>query len=71
MSKQYNLNQQPALLPDAMASATRMGRMDALAMVKKPTSIRAVSDRIALGCANGFATALKQAYNAGYWSASI
>jgi hypothetical protein len=34
-------------------------------------STRAIADVFAPGCANGFAEALKQAYNSGYWAGAL
>ncbi|MBZ2207132.1 hypothetical protein [Massilia soli] len=71
MTKLFNLNANPADFPDAMAKATRIGRMYAMERKRKISSVRAVSELVSPGCANGFATALKQACNAGHWSASL
>jgi hypothetical protein len=71
MTKLFNLNANPGDFPEAMAKATRIGCMHGMECRPKLASVRAVSDLVAPGCANGFATALKQAYNAGHWSASI
>lgn len=67
----YDLNKRPEDLPEAMARATRIGRMDAMECRPQLRATKAVTDRVAPGCAYGFANPLKQAYNAGYWSASI
>jgi hypothetical protein len=69
--KHYDFAARPDEFPEAMAAATRMGAMDVLALKPKATSVRDVSDRLAPGCARGYAEALKQAYNAGYWSGSL
>lgn len=71
MAKLFNLNANPGDLPDAMAKATRIGRMHGMECKAKMSSVRAVSDLVSPGCAYGFATALKQAYNAGYWSTTL
>ncbi|WP_298151100.1 hypothetical protein [Flavobacterium sp.] len=71
MTKLFNLNVNPGAFPDAMAKATRIGRLHGLECKRKLTRVRDVADLVAPGCANGFATALKQAYNAGHWSATI
>lgn len=71
MVKQFNLNTNPGDLPEAMARATRIGRLHGMECRPKLTRVRAVADLIAPGCAYGFANALKQAYNAGHWSAHI
>jgi hypothetical protein len=69
--RQFDLNRNPTTLPDAMAAATRRGQMDAMEMKPQVRSIRAIADVFAPGCANGFAKALKQAYNAGYWAGGL
>jgi hypothetical protein len=71
MAKLFDLNRNPGDFPDAMARATRIGRMHGMEQKPRMSSVRAVSDLIAPGCGYGFAVPLKQAYNAGYWSASI
>lgn len=71
MAKLFNLNANPGDLSEAMAKATRIGRLHGMERKRKLTSVRAVAELISPGCANGFATGLKQAHNAGHWSASI
>lgn len=71
MTKLFNLDAKPGDLPEAMAKATRIGRLHRMECKPKLTRVRAVADLVSPGCMNGFATALKQAYNAGHWSASL
>jgi len=71
MVKIFDLNLNPTEFPEAMATATRLGRLCALCGAKKLSSVRLVSDLVAPKCAYGYAQGLKQAYNAGYWAGEL
>lgn len=71
MSQTFDLHTYPGKFPDAMAAATRLGRMDAMSQKPRIRATRELSDKVSPGCANGYASALKQAYNAGYWAGGL